>query len=88
MAAGGASRARSKSVSWRKKRQVSPPPPPPGVPPPWRKGPGKRHVSVGHESEEEDDVEVIEDEVEEDDEPHLSGEQLEIPQFDIPDEVM
>lgn len=45
-------------------------------------------MSAGHESEEEDDVEVIVDEVEEDDEPHLSGEQLEIPQFDIPDEVM
>ena len=44
-------------------------------------------MSVGHVSEEEDYVEVIEDE-EEEDEPHLSGEQLEIPQFDIPDEVM
>jgi hypothetical protein len=38
-------------------------------------------------SEEEDYVEVIEDE-EEEDEPHLSEEELEIPQFDIPDEVM
>ena len=43
-------------------------------------------MSVGHVSEEEDYVEVIEDE--EEDEPHLSEEELEIPQFDIPDEVM
>ena len=45
-------------------------------------------MSVGHVSEEEDYVEVIEDEEEEEDEPHLSEEELEIPQFDIPDEVM
>ena len=45
-------------------------------------------MSAVHESEEEDHVEVIDVEEEEEDEPHLSAEQLEIPQFDIPDEVM
>ena len=81
MAAGGARRARS---TWHRKRQVSPPPPPPGVPPPWRKGDNKRHVS------QKEDVEVIDVEDEEEDAifAHLSEEELEIPQYDIPNEVM
>ena len=84
MAAGGARRARSKSVSWQRKRQVSPPPPPPGVPPPWARKGDKRHVS------QEEDPEVIDLEDEEGDVifAHLSEEELEIPQYDIPDEVM
>lgn len=64
---------------------MSPPPPPPGVPPPWaRKGDNKRHVS------QEEDAEVIDLEDEEGDVifAHLSEEELEIPQYDIPDEVM